>query len=203
MNHLLIDANGQILASQSGTPATVTQPWGTPPTGQSVVTCTATDIALAAPATGTPSAYWNGTLVVASPASPGSAYTWDWPSKAWVLNLTVGQLAAWARVKAARDAAINAGVTYNGNVYDSDAKAQLRVTGAAQMAQLAIAAGNTTYSINWTLANNSTVTLTAQEVLAMAQTVGTNYQTLFAKGQTLRAQINAATTQAQLDAVQW
>ncbi len=203
MNHLLVDSNGQILASQVLTPASVTAPWGTPATGQSVVTCTDADIALAVPATGTPAAYWNGTQVVASPASPGNSYAWDWPSKSWVLNLTVGQLAAWARIRAARDAAINAGVTYNGNVYDSDAKAQLRVTGAATLAQLAIASGNTAYSITWTLQNNSTVSLTAQQIIAMAQAVGTNYQTQFAKGQTLRAQIMAATTQAQLDAVVW
>ncbi|OYV37526.1 MAG: hypothetical protein B7Z80_12575 [Rhodospirillales bacterium 20-64-7] len=167
------------------------------------VECADADIALAMSAVGTSDAYWNGTQVVASPASPGSAYTWDWPTKAWALNLTVGQAAAWARIKAARDAAISAGVTYNGNVYDSDATAQMRVTGAAQMAQLAIAAGNMTYSITWTLANNSAVTLTAQEVITMAQAVGLNYQTLFAKGQTLRAQIMAATTQAELDAVVW
>lgn len=200
MNHLLVDANGQILAAQSGTPASVTQPFGAP-TGLTTVECTDADIALASP--GTPASYWNGTQVVASPASPGSAYAWDWPSKTWILNLTQGQTAAWARIKAARDTAIAAGVTYNGNVYDSDATAQLRVTGAATMAQLAIASGDTTYSITWTLANNSTVTLTAAEVIAMAQAVGTNYQTNFAKGQTLRAQIVAATTQAQLDAVTW
>ena len=147
--------------------------------------------------------YSDGKTITPIPASPGTAYTWDWPSKTWVLNLTVGQLAAWARIKIARDAAIDAGVTYGGNVYDSDATAQLRVTGAATLAQLAIASGNTTYSITWTLQNNSTVALTAQQVIAMAQAVGTNYQTQFAKGQTLRAQIMAATTQAQLDAVVW
>jgi len=147
--------------------------------------------------------YWGGTQAVELPAPPGSAYTWDWPSKTWMMNLTAGQSAAWARIKAARDAAIAAGVTYNGNVYDSDATAQLRVTGAATMAQLAIASGNTAYSITWTLANNSIVTLTAQEVIAMAQAVGTNYQASFSKAQGLRGQITAATTQAQLDAVVW
>jgi len=202
MNHLLIDSNGQILAAQANTPGRLSLPWSSP-IGTDTVECTDADIALALPATGTPAAYWNGTQVVASPASPGSAYTWDWPTKEWVLNLATGQLAAWARIKAARDAAIAAGVTYGGNVYDSDATAQLRVTGAATMAQLAIASGNSTYSIKWTLANNSTVTLTAQEVIAMAQAVGQNYQALFAKGQTLRTQIIAATTQAELDAVVW
>ena len=202
MNHLLINSNGQIFSAQANTPGTILAPWGSQ-LGLTTVPCTDADIALAIPATGTPAAYWNGTQVVASPASPGTAYTWDWPSKTWVLNLTVGQLAAWARIKIARDAAIDAGVTYGGNVYDSDATAQLRVTGAATLAQLAIASGNTTYSITWTLQNNSTVTLSAQQVIAMAQAVGTNYQTQFAKGQTLRAQIMAATTQAQLDAVVW
>lgn len=147
--------------------------------------------------------YWDGIQVVSLPAPPGNAYAWDWPSKAWVLNLTAGQLAAWSRIKAARDAAINAGVTYNGNVYDSDATAQLRVTGAAQTAQLQIAAGNTTFSITWTLQNNSTVTLTAQQVIDMALAISANYQTNFAKAQSLRAQIQAASTQAQLDAIVW
>jgi len=148
---------------------------------------------------------------VFSAASPDDAPPAGWaqwlpgqnrqPTAAQALAMAQGL--AWARIKAARDAAIAAGVTYNGNVYDSDATAQLRVTGAATMAQLAIASGNTAYSITWTLANNSIVTLTAQEVIAMAQAVGTNYQASFSKAQGLRGQITAATTQAQLDAVVW
>ena len=183
--YILVDPDGRIASAQM-TNSVLSSPYILVPTFPDVT-----------------NSYWDGIQVVSLPAPPGNAYAWDWPSKAWVLNLTAGQLAAWSRIKAARDAAINAGVTYNGNVYDSDAKAQLRVTGAATLAQLAIASGNTTYSITWTLQNNSTVSLTAQQVIAMAQAVGTNYQTQFAKGQTLRAQIMAATTQAQLDAVAW
>ncbi len=200
MNHIAYFSSGQILWAQANSPTGVS-----PVTisGATSVECTDQDVLTALhPPTGTVP-YWNGTQVVSSPTSPGDSYIWDWPTKTWKLDLPTGQAVAWARIKAARDAAINAGVTYNGNVYDSDATAQLRVTGAAQTAQLQIAAGNTTFSITWTLQNNSTVTLTAQQVIDMALAISANYQTNFAKAQSLRAQIMAATTQAQLDAIVW
>jgi hypothetical protein len=127
-------------------------------------------------------------------------YTIPSPTPGQVLALA--KFGAWTRIKTARNTAIASGVPYNGNVYDSDATAQLRIMGAAQMAQLAISSG-TAYSVTWTLQNNSLVTLTAQEVIALAMAVGQNYQTLFGKGQSLRAQITAATTQSQLDAIVW
>lgn len=200
MNHIAFDSNGMILFAQQNSYPGVVLP---AIQGATVAECTDADFALAHPAVGSPAAYWDGAKVVAAPASPGSSYSWDWPTKTWKLDLATGQAAAWARIKAARDAAINAGVTYNGDVYDSDATAQLRVTGAAQTAQLQIAAGNAAFSITWTLQNNSTVVLTAQEVIDMALAVSANYQALFSKGQGLRAQIAAATTQAQLDAIVW
>lgn len=197
MNYLGINTNGNILAIQSGNVSN-TDPF-TGNSGITTVTCTDADIALAR---SSPNAYWNGTQVVAPPASPGNSYAWDAVNKVWTLNIALGQSLAWTRIKAARDAAIASGVTYNGNVYDSNATSQLRLMGAAQMAQIAISSG-TAYSVNWTLQNNSLVTLTAQEVIALAMAVGQNYQTLFNKGQSLRSQIMAATTQSQLDAVVW
>ncbi|WP_297478410.1 DUF4376 domain-containing protein [Ferrovum sp.] len=146
--------------------------------------------------------YISNNTPVEIPLSPGNSYQWDAVNKVWTLNLGLGQSLAWTRIKSARDAAIASGVTYNGNVYDSDATAQLRLTGAAQMAQIAISSG-TAFSVTWTLQNNSTVTLTASEVIALATTVGQNYQTLFGKGQSLRSQIMAATTQSELDAITW
>lgn len=201
INHLLVDANGQILATQANTPATVAEPWGSV-TGQSTVTCTDADIALALPAVGTPAAYWNGTQVVASPVSPGSSYTWDWPSKTWAFNLTVGQVAAWARIKADRDVALNGTFTWNGHVFDGDQVAQQRIGSAVQLSILSAQLGQV-FTVDWTLHDNTTITLNATDLAGVAAALGAQFQTTFAKGQDLRTQIEAATTQAALDAIVW
>ncbi len=140
--------------------------------------------------------------VVAFPPRPGDGYYWNWSAKAWDFDLTAARAAAWARIKAARDSALNGPFTWSGHVFDGDTVSQQRIHGAVQIATLALQAGQA-YSVDWTLADNTTVTLSAADMIAVWQAMGAQYQANFAKGQALRLQIDSATTQAALDAIVW
>lgn len=97
------------------------------------------------------------------PARPSSDYEltstgWQIPAGA----LETAKAAQWEIVKAARDAVIYGGFTYNGGTYDSDQISQSRIQGAVQLAAIATQS-NQPFSLVWTLADNSTVTLDAPE----------------------------------------
>lgn len=112
------------------------------------------------------------------------------------------QAAAWARIKAARDAALSAPVTWDGSTFDADENARQRIGQALQLATMAAQAGQA-YSVPWTLADNTVRVLSGADLAQVAVAMGLQFQATFAKGQALRAQIEAATTQAELDAVIW
>jgi len=106
--------------------------------------------------------------------------------------------AQWALIKQARSQAEYAGFTWDGSTFDSDAISQNRITGAVTLAQL-----SSTFTIDWTLATNQVRTLNQSEMLQVGAALGAHVQTQFAKGQSLRVQIDAATTQAEVEAVVW
>lgn len=105
----------------------------------------------------------------------------------------------WQEIKQARTQAEYAGFTWGGSVFDSDAISQSRISGAVQLASLAGA----TFTIDWTLADNSVRTLSAADMDAVAMALGQHVQTQFIKAQGLRTQIDAALNPAQVAAVVW
>jgi len=107
----------------------------------------------------------------------------------------------WETVKAARDAALNGTFNWNGMVFDADEVSQQRIQGAVQLATLA--ASDPTFTIGWTLHDNTTSTLSGTDLINVGKALGTFVQTIFAKGVSLRAQINAATTAADVKAISW
>lgn len=108
----------------------------------------------------------------------------------------------WAEVKVARDAALAAGFTYDGSVFDSDDKSVTRLTGAAVLAMMATSAGQP-YSASWTLADNSVRTLNATEMMAVGVAAGSYVQKVIDQGQALRQQLDAAATIDEVERVLW
>jgi len=124
----------------------------------------------------------------------------NWQTKQWEDPRTLDDLksAQWTQIKQARTNAEYAGFTWDGSTFDSDAISQNRITGAVTLAQLSSA-----FTIDWTLATNQVRTLNQSEMLQVGAALGVHVQTQFAKGQSLRVQIDAATTQAEVEAVVW
>lgn len=104
----------------------------------------------------------------------------------------------WREIKTARERAEAQGVTVDGVVYDSDRASITNVIGAAVLAQ-----ANPTAIWQWTTADNSVVALSASDVIALGTAIAAHVDWCHQRSRVLRAQIEAATTQAELDAIQW
>ena len=144
--------------------------------------------------------YWDGEVFILKPPPPSAHHTFDYTTKQWIDPRTLSDLQAakWAQIKRDRDEAEFGGFTWDGSPFDSDAISQSRIQGAVQLA--AMAPG---FTIDWTLANNSVRNLSAADLAAVGVALGLHVGTQHAKARVLRAQIEAATTADEVDAVTW
>lgn len=147
--------------------------------------------------------YWAGAWVDMGTA-PSPVHTWDWTTHQWVdaRTLSAAKETRWEAMKAARDAAEFGGFTWDGSDFDSGPMSQSRIQGAALMATLAAQAGQP-FSIDWTLADNTVRTLSGADMIAAGQAMALHIEAQHETGRAVRAAIMAATTLAEVDAVQW
>lgn len=108
----------------------------------------------------------------------------------------------WNEIKAERDRLEQAGVPYLGKILDSDTVSVQRIAIAVQAAQSAIAAGQTS-TLSWTCADNTTLTMTAEQVCGMSVALAQYSDQLHQIARGLREQIEAATTVEELDIITW
>ena len=120
---------------------------------------------------------------------------------AYVPTLTDIQASAWSRIKAERDRREQSGAPYLGKVLDSDEKSVTRISIAVQAAQAAISAG-TAFSLDWTMQDNSVVTMTAAEVVGMSVALATHSNGLHLAARAVREKILAATDAAGVEAAE-
>jgi len=104
----------------------------------------------------------------------------------------------WEEIKAAREAAEFGGFVWAGSAFDSDDVSQRRLQGAVQLAGLL-----PTFAVDWTLADNSTRTLSAADLQAVGVALGQHVQACHAQARSRRAQILAAGTAAQVALIGW
>ena len=100
-----------------------------------------------------------------------------------------------AAIAAARYAAETAGTTVNGVLIDTGRDSQALITGAAVAAML-----DENYSLNWKT-NAGFIHLTAPEIIAVAQAAREHVQKCFDREGELVAQVDAAQTAEDLDAI--
>ena len=133
-------------------------------------------------------------------------WAWDIANERYVAEPTLAahRLDAWVRIKAARTAAEQAPLPVGPLTFDADEASQQRIAGAVQMAQLAIASGQDVgWSITWTLADNTAATLTAAQMIGVGLALAARTSAIHAKGRDLRAQIDAAGSLDELNAITW
>lgn len=107
--------------------------------------------------------------------------------------------ARWEAIKAERERRLTGTFTHNGNVYDID---PVNIAGAAMDAREALIASET-WSQVWVLADNTTVTLTATEMIALGRAAKAAVSELWGISQYLRGLVAAATTPEEVAAVAW
>lgn len=103
-------------------------------------------------------------------------------------TLAEAKAAKAAAVKRKRDLFETQGFTYLGKLFDSDERSVLRITQAALTAQVVGAS----FSINWTAADNSVVTLNQAAMLGMPAALAMRANALHQYAAGLKAQIAAA-----------
>jgi hypothetical protein len=144
---------------------------------------------------------------------PGTSLVEGWPpargmrwiNSGWqVLTPQLAEVreARWQDIKAQREAREFGGFTWGGSYFDSDPISQSRIQGATILAMQAMAAAQP-FSIDWTLADNTTRTLSAADMLAVGQALALHVITLHATARALRAAIEAAVSPEQVAAVAW
>jgi hypothetical protein len=114
-------------------------------------------------------------------------------------TLAERKLIKWREIKATATRAGISGFTAGGFNWDSDLATQQAMQLTWQ--DMKEADGPTT--VQWYDANGTTRNLTASQFKNLCRALRTHLETQRTKAATLRAQINAATTQAELDAITW
>lgn len=104
-----------------------------------------------------------------------------------------------AEINQARDKAEQGGFEYMGKVFDSDQVSAQRISMATQA--IALAPEGTT--ITWTTQDNSTIDLTAQELVGLVAALAQWSNNCHQKATTLKAQIDAAKTAEELELITW
>lgn len=145
--------------------------------------------------------YMNGAIFVPLPTSPSNNHVFNWVTKEWEDPRTLQDHkdAKWEAMKAARDAAERSTFVWNGYTIDAD---MARINGAATGAIIAQAASQT-YEDVWTLADNSTIPVNGQDILAMCSALAAHVSACHTHGRALRQQILDCTTKEQVDAIEW
>jgi hypothetical protein len=102
----------------------------------------------------------------------------------------------------ARSSAEYAHFVFDGSSFDADADSQRRIAGAVQLAGISATVGQP-YSVNWTLADNTVRTLSGAEMIGVGIALGQHVQAAHETAQTLKAQLDAATTLEEVAAITW
>lgn len=100
-------------------------------------------------------------------------------------------------LKAARDAAEVEPVAYNWQIYDFDDKSRARLDIALKALQLQ---GDTAI-IDWTMADNTTATISANDILQVFVAAAVRSNKLHQQYRSLKEQVNAATSKEELDKI--
>lgn len=109
------------------------------------------------------------------------------------------KLAKRAEINQARDATEQGGFEYLGKTFDSDPISCQRISMAAQAMALAPEGA----TITWTCQDNSTIDLTAQELVGLVVALAQHSNTCHEKATALKAQIDAAKTAEELEKITW
>lgn len=146
----------------------------------------------------------NSQSLVEFPPKPASYYTWDWSTHTWIDTRTLQQVKneKWEEIKRSRDAAINAPLSTPYGVFDADPNSRANIANSVLYLQTLEQQG-TPGTVDWTLADNTTITLNYQEMSTVGLLLGQRTNAAYDTGRALRTQIDAATTIPEVEAIHW
>lgn len=142
-----------------------------------------------------PTDYWDFNLqqFISIGDPPSLQHVFDYNTKQWIDPRFLYEIKfqKWDEIKAERDRLEFGGFEYKGNVYDSDQVSQGRIMGAtiAGVDQV------------WTLANNTTVNLTGDELKEVYAALQEHVAAVHERGRLARFNIDVAMTPQEVEAV--
>ena len=138
--------------------------------------------------------YWNGNAFVSIGEPPSTHHIFDYHTKQWIDPRSLDEIKAqkWSEIKSQRDRLEFGGFEFDGNAYESDQVSQGRIMGAA------VAGIDQT----WTLANNTTVELSASQLQQLYAALQAHIASAHERGRIARQLIFEAETREQVEAIQ-
>ena len=126
--------------------------------------------------------------------APSPQHVFDYEIKQWIDPRTLDEIKAqrWTEIKQQRDQLEFGGFEFEGNIYDSDQVSQGRIMGA-------VSAG---VDQVWTLADNTTVSLTASQLQQLYATLQAHIASVHERGRIARQLIFDAETKEQVEDIQ-
>ena len=126
--------------------------------------------------------------------APSPHHTFDYTTKQWIDTHTIEDIKAqkWTEIKSERDSLEFGGFEFDGSIYDSDQVSQGRIMGAASAGVDQV----------WTLANNTTVELSASQLQQLYVALQAHIASAHERGRIARQLIFDAETKEQVEAVQ-
>ena len=131
-----------------------------------------------------------------SPTPDG--YTFNYTEGEWQFDLEKAKAECWFRIKQLRDAEELGCFVWAGNELCCSAESTRRIQTAFMLAMTDDQA-----KINWTTLKNDEITLTASDILEVAEALASHVAVVFDKGKRLREQLFEARTEEEINEVQW
>lgn len=130
-----------------------------------------------------------------------AGFVWKMPERTIVdcRSLQQAKDQKWKQIKNIRTQKENSTFSYNGNEFHADKE---HIPGAVQLAMMAKSAGQP-FSINWTLDNNSVISLNADQMIEVGVALGTFINNLYDIARQLREEIESCSTVQDVDAIVW
>lgn len=139
-----------------------------------------------------------GVIHHASP-QPSPFHVLNSVSFEWVPDLSKARETAKQGITLARNIEESQGFLAFGKLFDSDPVAIQRILGAVQAANSV----GSSFSIEWTCADNSTIELGYEQMLALPAFMADAANQLHIKARTLKAAIESAQTVEEINSIQW
>lgn len=136
--------------------------------------------------------------IVEIPEKPSNSNKFDYESGQWSLDLDKEKAIRWKAIKQGRQDQEFSAFTWNNHTFQCDQASQMRIQSAVQAALV-----DDGLSMVWTLADNTTQTFTATQIKQIGQALANHVNACHERGRILRQQIQAATTQEELEAIAW
>lgn len=136
--------------------------------------------------------------IVSKGAQPSEGHVFNYSTEQWELDIDLARSKKWKAIKLERQNQEFSTFDWGAYTFQCDQISQTRIQAAVQAAII-----DDSLSMIWTLADNTTQTFTASELKQIGQALSNHVKECHDRGRILRVQIDAATTQEELEAIVW